>query len=327
MEKEIIVETKKEKRQNPVLFLLILIASVVVLAIFFNFITDGRYLTAMNIRVIFSNAVHPIFIAWAICFLFGCGYTDLSVGGVVILGSLSATAFGNMFGYPGVVLGGLIAGMALIFLNFSIFAFTKIPSWIAGISLAIFYEALALGLRLNRTIGAHVDTDLHRDFRALGQTPLNIILVAVGLVAVYIVYNRTTVGLNIRALGGNKEVAKAMGVNVTRTLLFVGLICGVLIGIAAFIQQSFVTRTVVMTGLTSLQMIFNPLAIALLAQVLQKRINIVIAVPVCGIIIYAVFNLLTMLGVPSGTLQPAVLGVFLIIFGISAQRGVKEVVK
>jgi ribose transport system permease protein len=83
----------------------------------------------------------------------------------------------------------------------------------------------------------------------------------------------------------------------------------------------------VKTGLTSIYVVFQPLAIVLLAQILQKRLNIIVAVPICAVIVYAVFNLLTILGVPSGTLQEAFLGAFLIAFGVFGQRGAEEVVK
>ena len=130
-------------------------------------------------------------------------------------------------------------------------------------------------------------------------------------------------GLNIRAIGGNKEVAKALGINIVKTLLWVGLISGIFIGIASIVQESVAGRTTVRTGLTSIYVVFQPLAIVLLAQILQKKINIIIAVPICAVIIYAVFNLLTILGVPSGTLQEAFLGAFLILFGIIGQRGLR----
>ena len=74
-------------------------------------------------------------------------------------------------------------------------------------------------------------------------------------------------------------------------------------------------------------MIFQPLAIYLLAQIIQKHINIVICVPICAFILYAVFNVLTVLGVPSGTLQEAFLGFFIVIFGVIGQRKAKGVVK
>jgi ribose transport system permease protein len=230
-------------------------------------------------------------------------------------------------GYPGVVLGGLIVGTLFTFLNFNIFAFTKIPSWIAGISLAMIYEALAVFLKVGESTKPLIDAELNRNLRLLGNLPWSALLLVAGLVAAYFLYNRTTIGLNIRALGGNKDVAKAMGIDTLKTLLWVGAICGVFIGFASFMQQSSAGRTTVKTGLTSIYIVFQPLAIVLLAQILQKRLNIIIAVPICAVIIFAVFNLLTILGVPSGTLQEAFLGAFLIAFGIFGQRGVKEVVK
>ncbi|MCF0120801.1 MAG: hypothetical protein HUJ65_04100 [Oscillospiraceae bacterium] len=212
-------------------------------------------------------------------------------------------------------------------MNFTIFAFTKIPSWIASISLALIYEAIAFALKMNPPTQSLVDTELNRDFRLMGKLPYSLIIVLVGLVVVYFIYNRTSLGINIRAIGGNAAVSKALGVNITKTLLGIGLVCGVLVGIACFMQESYSGRVTVKTGLTSINMILQPMAIYLLAKVMEKRINIIVAIPICSFIIYAVFNMLTILGAPSGTLQETVLGVFIVIFGFIGQRGVKGVIK
>ncbi|NLY39096.1 MAG: hypothetical protein GX044_07325 [Firmicutes bacterium] len=317
----------KKINQNPLIFFLMLIAIIAAFAVFFNFVTGGDFLERTNVTVIISHIVWPTFVAWGICFLFACGYTDLSIGAIIVLGSFATCIFGNWYGYPGVMLGGLIVGTLLTFLNFNVFAFTEIPSWIAGISLAMIYEAVAVFLKVGKSTADLIYAEIDKSLRILGRLPWSIILLAAGFVAAYIIYNRTTVGLNIRAIGGNKEVAKALGINIVKTLLWVGLISGIFIGIASIVQESVAGRTTVRTGLTSIYVVFQPLAIVLLAQILQKRINIIIAVPICAVLIYAVFNLLTILGVPSGTLQEAFLGAFLILFGIIGQRGYKGVVK
>lgn len=319
--------SKAEKRQSPALFLLMLIAAMVIVGIVVNLFTDGEFLTAKNVEIIISNSVYPTFIAWALCFLSACGYTDLSMGGVLVLGSFGACAVGNALGYPGVIIGGLVVGTLLVCINFGIFTATKIPSWIASISLALIYEAVSVMLRTSKLTKRLVDTELSRDFRALGQFPLNVILLIVGFVIVYFVYNRTTIGLNVRAVGGNENVSKALGINIGKTVLAVGLIAGLLMGVACIIQESYNGKTFATSGLTSIQLIFKPLAISLLAQILSKRINIILAVPFCSIIIYAVFNIMTFFGIPSGTLQDVFLGAFVIVFGIIGQRGTKEVVK
>ncbi len=314
-------------RVKNILFFIGFILAIVLVAVISNIITDGGFLYPLNIKVIISNAVYPIFIAWALCFLFACGYFDLSLGAIIVLASFGSGVLGNLIGYPGVIIGGVVVGTALVVLNFFIFAFTNIPSWIASISLAIFYEAIAIFLRQNLTTRYYVDAELNANYRAFGDMPANLILLAVGFVVVYLLYNRTSVGLNIRSIGGNAAVTKALGVNRVKTLMFVGLICGLLIGIASFVQESYNIRTTVMPSMTSVTMVFKPLAIALLAQILQKRINIIIGVPFCAVIIYGIFNLMTFFGVPSGTLQDVFLMIFLTLFGVLGQRGVKEVVK
>ena len=316
-----------ETTHRPWLFPLIFAAALIVIFVLFNIIAGGKFLTLLNIKNIISHAIYPVFIAWGFCFLFACGYTDMSIGGVIVLGSFAACAFGNRIGISGVVIGGMAVGLVLVFLNFIIFTYTKIPSWIAGISLALIYEAIAFALKTNSNTSKAVTSALNKDYRLLGQIPWSIILLAVGLVVVYLLYNRTTIGLNIRALGGNKAVSRSMGINIDRTLLAVGLISGLLIGVACVMQESYAGQTSVKTGLTSINMIFQPLAIYLLAQILSKNINIIIGVPICSVILYAVFNMLTIMSIPSGTLQEAFLGAFIILFAVIGQRGVKGVVK
>lgn len=317
----------KTDRIRQVIAILILAAAIVIVGIIVNIVTNGRFLDGRNIIVILSNAVYPTFLAWSLCFLFACGYTDMSLGGILVLGSFAVCAFGNMWGYPGVIAGGLICALLLVCINFGIFVTTKIPSWIASISLALIYEALSLALRSWKITKPYVDTELSRNLRSIGQWPINIIILLAGLVIVYLVYNVTTIGLNIRAIGGNAAVAKSMGINVAKTLIGVAVICGLLAGVACIIQESFNGKTFASSGLTSIQLVFKPLAIALLAQVLSKWINIVIAVPFCSVIIYAVFNIMTFFGVPSGTLQDVFLCIFVILFGVMGSRKITEVVK
>lgn len=316
-----------EKAQRNTLFVVLFVAAIAAVMFIFNLISGGNFLELSNLKVIISHVVYPSFIAWGFCFLFACGYTDMSIGGVVVLGSFASCILGNWIGLPGVVIGGLVVGFILIFINFLIFTYTGIPSWIAGISLAMIYEAIGFYLKIADKTKPLVTTALAREYRLLGQLPWSLVFLFAGLVVVYFIYNRTTIGLNIRALGGNKDVASKLGINVNKTLLCVGIISGVLIGIACFLQQSYAGQTTVKTGLTSINLIFQPLAIYLLAQIIQKRINIIICVPICAFILYAVFNILTVLGVPSGTLQEAFLGSFIVIFGVLGSRGVKGVVK
>ena len=107
--------TSQNAKQRPWLFPVVFVAAILVILLLFNLISEGRFLEPDNLMVIISHLIYPCFIAWGFCFLFACGYTDMSIGGVVVLGSFASCIFGNWFGLPGVVLGGLITGMLLIF--------------------------------------------------------------------------------------------------------------------------------------------------------------------------------------------------------------------
>ena len=69
------------------------------------------------------------------------------------------------------------------------------------------------------------------------------------------------------------------------------------------------------------------MAAVLLAMALGSMINVVIAVPIACFLIILIFNILTLMGVPSGTFQDTLLGLILIVFAILANRKTKGVVK
>jgi len=313
--------------KSQLIFLGVFIVIAAAVFVLFDWLTGGNFLEWTNIRIILASMIYPTFMAWGMCFLFACGFSDMSWGSVVVLASFGAGVFGNAFGFAGVILAGIIIGAVLVFFNFCIYTFTNIPTWIASISLALAYEAVSVYLRVGKITGQYVEAPLNDSLRVLGQFPWNLIVLFAGAIVVYFIYNRAKIGFYIRAIGGNVTIARSLGVNTVKTLLRVGIICGLLIGAAAVLQQSYNGYTTIKSGLSSIVLTFQPLAAALLADILQKKINVIIAVPICAFLMFAAFNLLSLLHVPSGTLQEALLALFLITFAVMGQRNVKGVVK
>jgi len=228
---------------------------------------------------------------------------------------------------PGVIIGGVALGIVLMVINFSVFAWIPVPSWISGLGMCLIYEACASYYTSVKQSHGGIAVMIDKRYDGLGFSPWIYLVLVFAFILSYVVYNRTSIGLNVRAIGSNPQVAKIMAINIPKSLILTGIVCGILIGCAGFVKISNAGRVFSMTGLTSLGAIFQPLATVLLAQVLQRWINIIIAVPICAFFIYVIFNMLTIVGVPSGTLQETVLGCCVIAFGIIAQRGVKGVVK
>lgn len=318
--------SKTKKGINILLWPLLFI----VLLIFMHIVCGGRILDISNLNSVIIHAANTIFVAWTFCFVFAADYMDLSIFSVVILASFAGGELGNRIGMFGVLLGAVMVAVACMFINFIVHAKSGIPSWIGGLGMCMIYEAVAAAYSSTMIkMGTRV-VQLKSEYRGFAAAPYTYILLAIGFVFVYLIYNKTTIGLNIRAIGNEPAVAKAMGINFTKTIILTGISCGVLVGFGATVNISVASQISAQTGLTSLSSMFQPLAAVMFAQIisqLDKRINIVVAIPFCTFLIYMIFNVLTMLGIPSGTLQNVALGTIVLGFGIVANIKTKGIVK
>ena len=66
---------------------------------------------------------------------------------------------------------------------------------------------------------------------------------------VWVIWNKTKLGKNMFAVGGNTEAAAVSGVNVAKTIMMVYLMAGVLYGIASFLEAARITAVGANTGL------------------------------------------------------------------------------
>ena len=145
---------------------------IAIVCVVFNACFDGRFLSKENINILISHAIIPTFTAWGMCFVFACDYTDMSIGSIIILAANMAGILGSTaLGYPGVILGGVLTGMVLMTINFLIFVYTKIPSWIAGMGMAMVYEAVAFFYASRQLAKGSTIAQLSSEMRKLGKPP------------------------------------------------------------------------------------------------------------------------------------------------------------
>jgi len=305
---------------------LLLFSGIILVYLIFNGVLDGRLLTATNLRIILSHAVFPALVAWGMSFFFSTGIIDLSVGSNIILsanvGCYLATRLN--LGMPGLIVGTILTCMLLQHLNIRAIIDLEIPSWIAGLGAALVYEAITAQYMFTQNIMA---LDLPNKYRPLGNMPyLGIVYFAAFAVA-YFLSNRTTVGLNIKALGGNQQVAGSMGIDRKKTVIIGALIGAAFIGMGAVIQISYAGRVYATTGLGSLASIFQALACVLLSGSIASILSPPVGILVSSFFVVSIFNVLTMLGVPSGTGQDIFLGVIVVVCGILSHLRHKGVVK
>ncbi|WP_352400322.1 beta-methylgalactoside transporter [Anaerotignum sp.] len=68
-------------------------------------------------------------------------------------------------------------------------------------------------------------------------------------IVMWVIWNKTTLGKNMFAIGGNTEAAAVSGVNVAKNIMMVYLVAGVLYGIAAFLEAGRIQSVTTATGL------------------------------------------------------------------------------
>lgn len=71
-----------------------------------------------------------------------------------------------------------------------------------------------------------------------GQFPITLIYAIIAIAIVWFVWNKTTFGKNMYAVGGNAEAASVSGISVFKVTLGVFIMAGVLYGLGGFFQST-----------------------------------------------------------------------------------------
>lgn len=134
---------------------------------------------------------------------------------------------------------GLLVGM----LNGSIVAFLKVPPFIATLgTMVIVYGAVSLYVD-RPPMGAQPLGGLRDDFTNIGtgdtmSIPNLVLIAALVTLVIWVILNKTRLGKNIYALGGNPDAAVVSGVSIWKNTMLVYMIGGLLYGLAGALLAS-----------------------------------------------------------------------------------------
>ncbi|MGD9940227.1 MAG: galactose/methyl galactoside ABC transporter permease MglC [Clostridia bacterium] len=224
--------------------------------IIFIIIREPAFLSPFVFRNILTQSAVRLILAFGVGGIIILQGTDLSLGrsvgfAAVIAGSLLQRAdYASRF-YPDMaalplVLPLLAACVVSAFfsgINGWVVAKFKIHPFLATLGMMItLYGVLSIyfasGAPGPQPIGGF-DTR-YTEF-VIGETlgiPNLVIYAGVISVVVWILWNKTTFGKNLYAVGGNPEAAKVSGVNVAKTIIITYILAGVLYGIGGFLEAA-----------------------------------------------------------------------------------------
>ena len=235
---------------------LVFIGLVLIIAI-----REPSFLSLHNFRNILSMSATRIIFAMGMGAILITGGVDLSAGravgfAAVLSASMLQTAEYSRRMYPDLPILPLIIPILVAIMACGLFGFfngifitkLKVPAFIAtlGTQVAIWGTC---SIYFDRPpYGAQPIGGLDRRFITLGtgyvgfdgvySIPYIVIIAAVVSLITWVLFNKTTYGKNIYAIGGNAEAARVSGVNVTRTLIIVYTIAGILYGLGGSLEAA-----------------------------------------------------------------------------------------
>jgi ribose/xylose/arabinose/galactoside ABC-type transport system permease subunit len=185
------------------------------------------------------------------------GEFDLSVGAIYAVTGVVTGILVNKLGLSIWVSAsaGMVAGLALGYLNGLLIATTRINSFIATLSTMMVFRGLALVLSQAQPISLQLSffMDLFGRAELFGVVPVPIVWMLGWGVAMYLLLHRTAFGVKVFATGDNREAADLAGIKTMRVKWIGFLITALAAGISAVISLSFL-KTVTPTQGTGLEL-------------------------------------------------------------------------
>ena len=235
---------------------IVIILIFIALCIITPIVKNTQLLTLTNILNILQQASPRMFLALGVAGLILLTGTDLSVGRMVGMGMVTATiimhngintggVFGHIFDFTNIP----VAGRA-IFALVACIVLTTVFAMIAGFFMAKFKMhpfistmanmLIIFGLVTYATKGVSfgaIDSAIPNMFiPRFGNFPTIIIWAVVAIIVVWFIWNKTTFGKNLYAVGGNPEAAAVSGISVFKVTLGAFILAGILYGFGSWLE-------------------------------------------------------------------------------------------
>ncbi|MGO3153473.1 MAG: ABC transporter permease [Galactobacter sp.] len=198
-----------------------------------NIAITKNFLTISNLRLQLVQTVPVLIVALGMAMIIGTKGIDLSVGSVMAVAAAVVPLYIGYGTVPAVLIGllmGVLAGLVAGFLVS-----------VVGLQPIVATLAVMVGGRgLANVIGGSIKSINDPGLQELGRgqllgIPYTVIVAVVVVLIVAVLMRRTTFGLYVESIGGNKRAAELAGVHIKRVLMTVYIIGGILAALAGII--------------------------------------------------------------------------------------------
>lgn len=271
----------------------------------FKVLTPNNFGSPENLFFYLQSSIIYSVGACGLYFIVVMGLFDFSIGANVVLSSIVGVVLSKRFGYAGLLLGCILCGSLIGFINGLLYIKLNIPSMIVTVGLTLIYESLAY------YAAGGVKQMLDSSLQAFGSSPGNILLAFAAFLLTNFILKRTRTGTYCYAIGSNEYTAKNMGIRVDRQKLIGFVLCHLFVGVMAVLSVSYGTSMTATTGMASMIRNFTPLMGTFFGLSFRKYGTAVPAIIIGEFIIAIIFNGFVALGAPT-TVQNIVTGAALL---------------
>lgn len=205
----------------------------------FGLLRYENFGSAYNITSFLNYNSLFIIIAVGMCFVIMTGGIDLSVGSVAAFSSVIA-AYLSPHGLWLALPGGILAGAFFGAINAFTITRLHIPPFIATLATMIGAKGAALVVSGTQTVAVDWSSNFTKlgMENAFGIAPWSIVIVALVVVLLWVVLEKTSLGRTVLAIGGGEEAAVMMGLKSDLTKTFVYVLSGSCAGLAGVLLAS-----------------------------------------------------------------------------------------
>jgi ribose transport system permease protein len=244
---DVIITVKRAKAQDKILeFWERFSYAAIFIAIFITFVAVSKNLTWSGVMLVLRQSAVIGIIGFGMALVILVGDIDLSVGsGMVLISGLSVMVYnatgGNALIMLLAALGmGVVAGL----FNGILVGLAKMPPFIVTLATMLIFRSMALYISDSKLY--ELDSSMpsfrtlhygfgNSSFLTVPITGLMFLLVAA---AVIYLCTSTKYGKKIYALGSNPKAARLAGINTEWLKVSLFVICGLLVGLSAFVNAA-----------------------------------------------------------------------------------------
>jgi len=223
----------------------------IVLVVVFAIIADN-FLTGSNIKDIFRQAALPCIVALGLTVVLAMGEFDLSLNGVAGVSTVLLAVLVSREGVSPIlaILICLGAGVVIGVFNGVLVGYFGVAALIVTIAVNSILNGWQFVFSGGSQIFGGFPESLPNFARGtVAGIPNLVIVAAVVAVVTWVLLERTTLGRQLRAVGGNTEAARIAGVKVARVKLYGFVVVAVLASLAGLLFAARETNAYALNGL------------------------------------------------------------------------------